>query len=93
MLTITEKLENKFGMDVTGSRKMSLDFYQRIIEDITNLAVLQISYDERYEFLKAVFAGIEEDLLINIHMDSLTAVTNDVIRQTTEFINALEVEN
>lgn len=85
MLTITERLENKFGMDVKGSRKMSLDFYQRIIEDITNLAILQISYDEKYEFLKVVFAGIEEDLLINIHMDSLTAVTNDVIKQTMQF--------
>lgn len=87
MCSISKKLENTYGMDIHTPRIMSLNFYIRLIEDMTNEEVKNIKYDCKTETLLVDFKYLEEKLIINIRCDSLPTVTRDVIRQTANWHN------
>ncbi len=73
------------------AREASAEFYQRIIEDMTELEVATIYYDRNKEKFKFIFkeryAG---DLEINVKLDGLQACTRDVIRQTQAHVERMK---
>lgn len=84
-MSISESIEYRFKENKTAARMLSLDFYQRIIEDIVGQEVLGISYNENNESLTVVFKEIEKRLEIDIEYSELRGVTRDVIGDTIVF--------
>lgn len=84
---ISKILESQFDFyDVTGLRKASIKFYQRIIEDLLYEEVQEIVYHEKEEFFEVLFCDeYIPKLLINVAMDSISACTRDVVSQTLRF--------
>lgn len=78
---ISRKLENKYGIDIHTPRIESLEYWHRLIEDVTNLDILNVQYNVEKEFLRVNFCN-KKKLLINIHLDSLSVCTLDILRQT-----------
>lgn len=87
-MSISKSIELDFDFfDNEGPRLMSLQFYQRIIEDLTGHDVLSIAYNPEKECIIAVFTNLYlPRLIINVTGDSLQACTCDVIRQTQSWI-------
>ena len=87
-MSISKSIELYFDFyDNEGPRLMSLQFYQRIIEDLTGHDVLSIAYNSEEECIIAVFTNLYlPRLIINVRLDSLQACTCDVIRQTQAWI-------
>lgn len=87
-MSITRNIESSFDFyDNEGPRLMSLQFYQRIIEDLTGHDVLSIAYNPEKECIIAVFTNLYlPRLIINVTGDSLQTCTKDVIRQTQSWI-------
>lgn len=87
-MSISKSIELDFDFyDNEGPRLMSLQFYQRIIEDLTGHDVLSIAYNSEEECIIAVFTNLYlPRLIINVRLDSLQACTCDVIRQTQAWI-------
>ena len=84
MKSITEKIRSKYDlMDDHGARVESLEFYQRIIEDIINRPVVAMRYEKNVEHIIADIGW--DELVINVAMSSLSACTRDVIRQATNW--------
>lgn len=84
---ISKILESQFDFyDVTGPRKASTKFYQRIIEDLLYEDVQEIIYHEKEEFFEVDFNNqYLPKLLINVRWDSISACTRDVVSQTLRF--------
>lgn len=87
-MSISKSIELSYNFyDNEGPRLMSLQFYQRIIEDLTGHDVLSIAYNPEKECIIAVFTNLYlPRLIINVTGDSLQACTCDVIRQTQAWI-------
>ena len=87
-MSISKRIELSYDFyDNEGPRLMSLQFYQRIIEDLTGHDVLGIAYNSDAEFIIANFTNrYLPGLSINVTGDSLQACTCDVIRQTQAWI-------
>lgn len=87
-MSISKSIELDFDFyDNEGPRLMSLQFYQRIIEDLTGHDVLGIVYNSDTEFIISNFTNrYLPELIINVTGDSLQACTCDVIRQTQSWI-------
>lgn len=88
-MSISKTIESSFDFyDNEGPRLMSLQFYQRIIEDLTGHDVLGIVYNSDLEFIITKFTNrYLPELSINVTGDSLQACTKDVIRQTQAWID------
>lgn len=88
-MSITKQVEKEFKFfDSEGPRLASVNFYQRIIEDLTGEDVMGIGYDSEDEFFTVAFLNPRiPNLLINVRLDSLQACTKDVIRQTQAWID------
>lgn len=84
---ISKTLESQFDFyDVTGPRKASIKFYQRIIEDLLYEEVQEIVYHEKEEFFEVFFCDeYMPKLLINVAIDSISACTRDVVSQTLSY--------
>ncbi|MGF0095038.1 hypothetical protein ACQRC6_01240 [Peptoniphilus sp. SGI.035] len=84
---LSNKLESQFGLfDIAGPRKASIEFYQRIIEDLLYEDVKTIDYHEKEEYFEVEFNNeYLPKLLINVRMDSISACTRDVIHQTIKY--------
>ena len=87
-MSISKTIESSFDFyDIEGPRITSVNFYQRIIEDLTGHNVMGIGYNPEEEFFTVVFTGqYLPGLSINVTGDSLQACTCDVIRQTQAWI-------
>lgn len=71
-----------------GPRLASVNFYQRIIEDLTGEDVAGIDYNPEKEFFTVAFINPRlPKFFINVRWDSLQACTCDVIEQTQLWIN------
>lgn len=68
------------------ARKASIDYWRRLIEDITNEQIVQITYESERELIRVWFLNEKKKLTINIGMDSLQACTRDIIRQTHKWM-------
>lgn len=80
--------KNLIFFDSEGPRLASVNFYQRIIEDLTGEDVAGIGYNSEEEFFTVAFLNPRiPNLLINVRLDSLRACTRDVIRQTQSWID------
>lgn len=88
-MSISKRIELSYDFyDNEGPRLMSLQFYQRIIEDLTGHDVLGIVYNSDLEFIITKFTNrYLPELSINVTGDSLQACTCDVIRQTQNWID------
>lgn len=72
------------------AREESIDFYQRIVEDLTGIDVTTIRYDRKREVFQFVFReSYAKDLEINVALDSLSTCTRDLIRQTEAYIERM----
>lgn len=87
-MSISKSIELDFDFyDNKSPRLMSLQFYQRIIEDLTGHDVLSIAYNPEKECIIAVFTNLYlPRLIINVTGDSLQACTCDAIEQTQSWI-------
>ena len=87
-MSISKNIESSFDFyDIEGPRIASVNFYQRIIEDLTGHNVMGIGYNPEEEFFTVVFTGqYLPELSINVTGDSLQACTCDVIEQTQSWI-------
>lgn len=87
-MSISKNIELSFDFfDNESPRIASVNFYQRIIEDLTGHNVMGIGYNPEEEFFTVVFTGqYLPELSINVTGDSLQACTCDVIRQTQAWI-------
>ena len=88
-MSISKNIESSFDFyDNESPRIASVNFYQRIIEDLTGHDVLGIAYNSDAEFIIANFTNrYLPGLSINVKGDSLQACTCDVIRQTQAWID------
>lgn len=88
-MSISKTIESSFDFyDNEGPRIASVNFYQRIIEDLTGHDVMGIGYNPEEEFFTVIFTGQYLPVLhINVTGDSLQACTCDVIRQTQAWID------
>lgn len=87
-MSISKNIESSFDFyDIEGPRIASVNFYQRIIEDLTGHNVMGIGYNPEEEFFTVLFTNqYLPKLSINVTGDSLQACTCDVIRQTLAWI-------
>ena len=87
-MSMSKNIELSFDFfDNESPRIASVNFYQRIIEDLTGHNVMGIGYNPEEEFFTVVFTGqYLPELSINVTGDSLQACTCDVIRQTQSWI-------
>lgn len=87
-MSISKSVESSFDFyDNEGPRIASVNFYQRIIEDLTGHNVMGIGYNPEEEFFTVAFINPRlSKLFINVRWDSLQACTCDVIRQTQTWI-------
>lgn len=70
-----------------SKRWKKLPFFETLIYDITGYDIASIDYLESRELIVVRFMDpYREDLVINIHMDSIEACTCDVIRQTQDYL-------
>lgn len=70
-----------------AQRRDKLPFFKTLIYDLTGYDIASIDYLESRELIVVKFMDpYREDLLINIHMDSIEACTCDVIRQTQDYL-------
>ena len=84
MKSITEQIRAKYDlMDDHSARIESLEFYQRIIEDIAIHPVLSMKYESEHELITADLGWTK--IIINVAMDSLRSCTIDVISQTNNW--------
>lgn len=71
-----------------AERRRKLPFFKTLIYDITGYDIASIDYLESRELIVVKFMDpYREDLVINIHMDSIEACTCDVIRQTQDYLS------
>lgn len=87
-MSISENIESSFGLfDNESPRIASVNFYQRVIEDLTGNDVMGIGYNPEDEYFTVAFLNPRiPNLLINVRWDSLQACTRDVIEQTQAWI-------
>lgn len=70
-----------------AERRKKLPFFKTLIYDVTGYDIASIDYLESRELIIVKFMDpYREDLVINIHMDSIEACTGDVIRQTINYV-------
>lgn len=70
-----------------AERRKKLPFFKTLIYDMTGYDIASIDYLESRELIVVKFMDpYREDLVINIHMDSIEACTCDVIRQTQDYL-------
>lgn len=70
-----------------AKRRKKLPFFKTLIYDMTGYDIASIDYLECRELIVVKFMDpYREDLVINIHMDSIKACTRDVIRQTQDYV-------
>lgn len=70
-----------------AKRWKKLPFFKTLIYDMTGYDIASIDYLESGELIVVRFEDpYREDLVINIHMDSIEACTCDVIRQTQDYL-------
>lgn len=70
-----------------AERRKKLPFFKNLIYDMTGYDIASIDYLESRELIIVRFKDpYREDLVINIHMDSIEACTCDVIRQTQDYL-------
>lgn len=70
-----------------AERRKKLPFFKILIYDMTGYDIASIDYLESRELIIVKFMDpYREDLVINIHMDSIEACTCDVIRQTQDYL-------
>lgn len=70
-----------------AERRKKLPFFKTLIYDMTGYDIASIDYLESRELIIVKFMDpYREDLVINIHMDSIEACTCDVIRQTQDYL-------
>lgn len=88
-MSISKNIESSFDFyDNEGPRIASVNFYQRIIEDLTGNDVMGIGYNPEEEFFTVLFTNqYLPKLSINVTGDSLQACTCDVIEQTQAWID------
>lgn len=87
-MSISKNIESSFDfLDIESPRIASINFYQRIIEDLTGNDVTGIGYNNEEELFTVVFINPRlPKLFINVRWDDLQACTCDVIRQTQVWI-------
>lgn len=88
-MSISKSIEASFNFyDTESPRIASINFYQRIIEDLTGHVVMGIGYNHEKEFFTVAFVNPRLPKLdINVRWDSLRTCTCDVIRQTQAWID------
>ena len=69
------------------AREASVEFYARIVEDLTRQDLTMVYYDRASEMFRFVFASSYcEDLTVPVALDSLEACTENVITQTLQYL-------
>ena len=70
-----------------AERRKKLPFFKTLIYDMTGYDIASIDYLESRELIVVKFMDpYREDLVINIHMDSIEACTCEVIRHTINYV-------
>lgn len=87
-MSISKNIESRFDfLDIESPRIASINFYQRIVEDLTGNDVIGIGYNPEEELFTVAFINPRlPKLFINVRWDSLQACTCDVIEQTQAWI-------
>ena len=88
-MSISKNIESSFDfLDIESPRIASINFYQRIIEDLTGNDVMEIGYINEEELFTVVFINPRlPKLFINVRWDDLQTCTCDVIKQTQAWID------
>lgn len=82
-----EEYEKALKAIEDAERRKKLPFFKTLIYDMTGYDIASIDYLESRELIIVKFENpCREDLVINIHMDSIEACTCDVIRQTINYM-------
>lgn len=82
-----EEYEKALKAIEDAERRTKLPFFKALIYDMTGYDIASIDYLESRELIIVKFMDpYREDLVINIHMDSIEACTCDVIRQTQDYL-------
>lgn len=87
-----EEYEKALKAIEDAERRAKLPFFKALIYDMTGYDIASIDYLESRELIIVKFMDpYREDLVINIHMDSIEACTCDVctcdvIRQTQDYL-------
>lgn len=91
-MSISKNIESSFDfLDIESPRITSINFYQRIIEDLTGNDVMGIGYNNEEELFTVVFINPRlPKLFINVRWDDLQTCTCDVIRQTQAWVDEQE---
>ena len=88
-MSISRNIESRFDfLDIESPRIASINFYQRIIEDLTGNDVMGIGYNNEEEIFTVVFINPSlPKLFIDVRWDdSLQACTGNIIEQTQAWI-------
>ena len=88
-MSISKNIESRFDfLDIESPRIASINFYQRIIEDLTGNDVMGIGYNNEEEIFTVVFINPSlPKLFIDVRWDdSLQACTGNIIEQTQAWI-------
>ncbi|MDU1176387.1 MAG: hypothetical protein E6987_02140 [Peptoniphilus harei] len=88
-MSISKNIESSFDfLDIESPRIASINFYQRIIEDLTGNDVMGIGYNNEEEIFTVVFINPSlPKLFIDVRWDdSLQACTGNIIEQTQAWI-------
>ena len=71
------------------TRKERIDtigFVRELVEDLTNMKIESVKYLNNESYHIKFLNKQHKDLNINVHMDSLSAITYDVINQTEAYL-------
>lgn len=63
-----------------------IDFVKELVGDLTNREIESVSYLDNESYHIKFLNKQCKDLNINVHMDSTSAITYDVIRQTKAYL-------
>lgn len=63
-----------------------IDFVKELVGDLTNREIESVSYFDNETYNIKFLNKQCKDLNINVHMDSTSAITYDVIRQTKAYL-------
>lgn len=88
-MSISKNIESSFDfLDIESPRIASINFYQRIIEDLTGNDVMGIGYNNEEEIFTVVFINPSlPKLFIDVRWDdNLQACTGNIIEQTQAWI-------
>lgn len=90
-MRISEMIEKKFELYIDNSwnhaRSASMEFFARLVEDLTDSEVMAYEYYEEPEEVDFVLKSFSKLLTINLYGNNLADCTKTIVMETQDFLN------